>query len=130
MISFKGSIVSLRIIHKFLTYILKDHDYNLYLLDYHIKGKKQRVKSPNMIDISERTFDEPYVELFLYGIFSNKPDLIDFCWHRCGQPILMAVIAAAIYSKLGWFYRNQSKHYKILQKRKAVFVERANKVGL
>ena len=79
--------------------------------------------------VSFVVIQEPYVELFLWSIFTNRGDLIDFFWHRCGQPVLMAIVAAAIYSKLGYFYTRQGKQVKVLQKRKTLFQERANQVG-
>ena len=71
---------------------------------------------------------EPYVELFIWSILTNKAELIDFCWERCGQPILMAIVAAAIYSKLAYFYKTQGKRIEVIQKRKTVFQDRANKL--
>ncbi len=68
------------------------------------------------------------MELFLWAVLTDRHRLIDFFWHRCKQPILMAIVAAAIYSKLGWFYRGISKHVKVLQERKVLFQDRANKV--
>ena len=46
----------------------------------------------DVVDVSSRTFEEPYVELFLWAVICNKPGLIQFFWRRCAQPILMAVI--------------------------------------
>ena len=63
-----------------------------------------------MVDVSSRTFEEPYVELFLWAVICNKPGLITFFWKRCAQPILMAVIAALIYAKLLQYYRSEAKH--------------------
>jgi hypothetical protein len=68
------------------------------------------------------------VELFLWAVLTNRPSLIDFFWHRTGEPILMAVVAGAIYSKLAWFYKGIKKHNKVLQARKTLWQERANKV--
>ena len=79
------------------------------------------------MDVHEKLFEEPYVELFIWAILTNKQTLIDFCWVRCGQPILMAVVAAAIYSKLAHYYRGQ-KDYKNLQDSKFKFQEKANKL--
>ena len=70
----------------------------------------------------------PQFQLFLWSVLTNKKPLIDFFWHRCSQPVLMAIVAAAIYSKLGWFYKGQSKHTKALQDQKVVFQDRANRL--
>ncbi len=62
-------------------------------------------------------------------MLTNRPTLIDFLWHRCGEPALMAVVAAAIYSKLVWLYKGDNAHtHKVLAKRKTLFQDRANKV--
>jgi hypothetical protein len=73
---------------------------------------------------------EPYVELFLWAILTKKAALIDFFWYRCGEPVLMAIVAAAIYSKLGLFYSDQSQNreVRLLKGLKNVFLERANQV--
>lgn len=74
-------------------------------------------------------FQEPYVELFLWAILTNKTAIIDFCWQRCQQPIVCAIIAASIYSKLGMFYQGHLKKTHLLHDKKALFQERANKVA-
>ena len=124
MAGLKGVSFHLRTVHKLLINILKAHDHNLYKLDVPLKGENLKKQA---VDVSGRLFEEPYVELFIWAILTKRKTLIDFCWIRSGQPILMAIIASAIYSKLGWFYRSQ-KDYKALQGSKQTFQEKANKL--
>ena len=44
---------------------------------------------------------EVYVEFFIWALLTNKQGLVDFFWTRCSQPLLMAIIAAAISSRYG-----------------------------
>ena len=71
---------------------------------------------------------EPYVELFIWAVLTNKATLIDFFWRRCGSPLLMAIIGAGMYSKLSHFYNDNNKQIKILSDRKLQFIKRANRV--
>ena len=48
---------------------------------------------------------EPYVELFIWAVRCNKGLLVEFFWNRTNNPVLMAVIAGCVYSKLAQFYK-------------------------
>ena len=110
---------------------MKDHNNKLYSYDAPLKqnNNNNSNEAAKIIDVGKRTFDEPYVELCIWAIFTNKRPLIDFFWERCSRPILMAVVAAAIYSKLGFVYKNKLEQTKVLQERKVLFQERANELG-
>ena len=85
----------------------------------------------DVVDVSSRTFEEPYVELFLWSVICNKPGLIQFFWRRCAQPILMAVIAALIYAKLLQYYADEARHSTVgtIKDRKNEFLTKANELG-
>ena len=40
----------------------------------------------------EKTFADPFFELFLWSILSFKSQLLDFLWMRCSNPLLAAVV--------------------------------------
>jgi hypothetical protein len=123
--NFSGSSdIHLHVIHKLLVNMFKDHECKLYFFD--VPLKQENLKEA-VLDVGKKTFDEPYVELFLWAILCKRPNLIDFFWERTSQPILMAIVAAVIYSKLSWYYAAQNKNAgKSQQQRKRSFQDRAN----
>ena len=81
--------------------------------------------------MSMSVFQDPYTELFIWAILTNKPMLVDFFWQRTDQPLLNALIAASIYSKLSNWYRVHLKydeHEKVLPALKLKFQTRAQQV--
>lgn len=102
-------------VHKLLQYFIKEHKNSLY--------KKDSSDS----DASGTTFEEPYFELMVWAILTNKKTLVDFFWSRTSNPLLSAVIAGSIYSKLSWFYQRDNDEL-LLQKLKQKFQNRANRL--
>ena len=78
-----------------------------------------------------KTFHEPYFELFLWSIFTAKLDLVEFFWKKINEPMLGAILAASIYSKLAKFYKHlkNSNNFDQLYTYKKAFEEKANKVS-
>ena len=77
-----------------------------------------------------KTFEEPYMELFLWAIFTGKLDLVEFFWAKLREPLVASVIAASIYVKLAEFYKklkNLDRNDNIYEKA-VEFQERANEV--
>ena len=79
-----------------------------------------------------KTFHEPYFELFLWSIFTAKLDLVEFFWKKINEPMLGAILAASIYSKLAKFYKHlkNSNNFDQLYTHKKAFEEKANKVSM
>lgn len=112
--------IYLRQIHKLLVTLIKDHHHAYYQFHSH---------KPTEKNVGDKTFDEPYLELFLWAIMTGKLALVDFFWKRLQAPLIAAIIAASIYTKLASFYKNEkeaSDH--LLLERKQLFQERANHV--
>ena len=84
----------------------------------------------NYLTSIKKTFDEPYFELFLWSVFTKRVSLIEFFWHKLQEPLLGAVLAASIYSKLAVNYKNlkNSTKFDILYTSKKQFVEKVNQV--
>ena len=55
---------------------------------------------------------------------------MEFFWNRTNNPLLMAVIAGCVYSKLAQFYKGTVSRGRqgLLPKLKSKFVDRANKL--
>ena len=71
------------------------------------------------------------MELYLWAVFANKQTLVEFFWLKVREPLVSAVIAAAIYSKLADFYkksRNLDSNDKVTYEKNVEFQERANEV--
>ena len=78
-----------------------------------------------------KTFEEPYMELYLWAIFTAKVDLVEFFWAKLREPLVASVITAAIYSRLAEYYkkaRNLDTHDKVTYEKNVEFQERANEV--
>ena len=78
-----------------------------------------------------KTFEEPYMELYPWAVFTGKMELVEFFWLKVREPLVSAVIAAAIYSKLADFYkksRNLDSNDKVTYEKNVEFQERANEV--
>ena len=78
----------------------------------------------------KKSFDEPYFELFLWSVFTAKLNLVEFFWHRIQEPLLGAILAASIYSKLARFYKDSkaAKNFDRLYTFKKQYEDKANKV--
>ncbi len=85
-------------------------------------------KTAEKTELTNKTFEEPYLELFFWAILTGKLALIDFFWARVNAPLLAAILAGSIYSKLFNFYKSRTTSLKVLKKQKDVFQDRANKV--
>ena len=114
----KSRDIYLRHVHKFLQNIMKEHRHPVYQLH-----------TPKNSEILEKTFDEPYFELFLWSIFTGKLTLVEFFWKKIQSPLVGAVVGAAVYSKLEHFYRNQKQvQGTTLNNMSKTFQQRANMV--
>ena len=85
----------------------------------------------NYLTSIKKTFDEPYFELFLWSVFTKRVSLIEFFWHKLQEPLLGAILAASIYSKLAVYYKNlttYSNKFEVLHTSKKQFVEKINQV--
>ena len=75
------------------------------------------------------TFDEPYLELFLWAVLTNKWILVDYFWPRLQTPLLGALIAGSICSKLAHVNKaDKSSDYKGLSTRKIKFQTIASEI--
>ena len=116
--------IKLSDIHNLLCHIFKDHINPNYLLD----AKAQKLGDEKN---ENSTFKEPYTELFVWSLLTNKSLLVDYFWERTDHPILNSVIAAGIYSKLSNWYRVHLKYddtEKILPAMKLKFQNRAKQL--
>ena len=79
-----------------------------------------------------KTFNQPYFELFLWSIFTAKLNLVEFFWHKIQEPLLGAILAASIYSKLARFYKESkaAKNFDSLYDLKKQYEDKANKVWI
>ena len=78
----KADKIYLSHIHQLFIAIFKDHQYEAY--QEHVDET-----SPNKYN----TFEEPYLELFLWAVLTNKWSLVDHFWPRLQTPLLGAIIA-------------------------------------
>lgn len=86
-----------------------------------------RPKMLTSLEIVKKTFDEPYHELFLWAILTGKIGLVDYFWKKIQSPLLGAIIAGSIYSKLARFYKNQ-KSAQVLQDLKQGYTDKVNEL--
>ena len=81
----------------------------------------------------KKTFEEPYFELFLWSIFSAKLELVEYFWHKIQEPMVGAIIAGSIYSKLAKYYKDlnmsdQLSNFHLLYTYKKQFEDKVNQV--
>ena len=91
------------------------------------------LEKKNQSSFITKTFDDPYFELFLWSILCAKIHLVEFFWHKIQEPMLGAIIAGSIYSKLAAFYKNlkmsdQLSNFELLYTFKKQFEDKVNKV--
>ena len=116
--------IYLRNIHFFLCTIMKSHKSNLYQLDRPSMGKAiEKQISSN----AEQTFDEPYFELFIWSVLSNKANLAEFFWLKTRHPLIAAVFASTFY---GMLYNDMYKlrSWDRLRALKKEYSDRANSI--
>ena len=89
-------------------------------------------KTSKNISFMNKTFNQPYFELFLWSIFTAKLNLVEFFWHKIQEPLLGAILAASIYSKLARFYKESKavKNFDNLYAFKKKYEDKANQVGI
>ena len=105
-------------IHQLFIAIFKDHQHETY---------KEHMDENSSNNFS--TFDEPYLELFLWAVLTNKWILVDYFWPRLQTPLLGALIAGSICSKLAHVNKaDKSSDYKGLSTRKIKFQTIASEI--
>ena len=117
--------LNLRHIHKLLQTIMKEHHHPIYQM--------HTLKTNKDSKFLKKTFEDPYFELFLWSIFSAKVDLVEYFWHKIQEPMVGAIIAGSIYSKLAKFYKDlnmsdQLSNFHLLYTYKKQFEDKVNKV--
>ncbi|XP_037787974.1 transient receptor potential cation channel subfamily M member-like 2 [Penaeus monodon] len=80
-------------VHNLLNAMMKKHFDKNYLID----TPENITNNPN---ISATTFEDPYLELMLWAIFSRRGKLAKFLWERCNSPLCAAVVASCMYQAL------------------------------
>ena len=114
----KADKIYLSHIHQLFVAIFKDHQYEAY--QEHVDET-----SPNKYN----TFEEPYLELFLWAVLTNKWSLVDYFWPRLQTPLLGAIIAGSICSKLAHSIKaDKNSNYKDLSTRKIKFQSIASEI--
>ena len=103
---------------------MKSHKNALYQLDRPpTGGASEKQISSN----SERTFDEPYFEMFIWSVLSNKVNLAEFFWLKTRHPLIAAVFASTFY---GMLYNDMYKlrSWDRLRALKKEYSDRANSI--
>ncbi|XP_042880237.1 transient receptor potential cation channel subfamily M member-like 2 [Penaeus japonicus] len=80
-------------VHNLLQAMMKKHNDKNYLID----TPENIANNPN---ISSKTFEDPYLELMLWAVFSRRSNLARFLWERCDSPLCSAVVASCMYQAL------------------------------
>ena len=87
------SDIYLRSIHKYILIVWKKHRNILYELDVPVRKRTKDDVAKN----SKKNFDQPFFELFIWGVLTQKMELLDYFWERSGCPVLAAMFAASFY---------------------------------
>ena len=105
-------------IHRLLAVIMKKHKNAFYQLDRPSSEKQSAANSGNI-------FDEPYFEIFIWSVLSNKSNLAEFFWRKTRHPLIAAVFAATFY---GMLYHDMYKlrSWDTLRDLKKNYVDKAN----
>ena len=84
-------------------------------------------RQKQIIANSTRTFEKPYMELFIWSVLTNKSNLSEFFWLKSDSPLIAAVFAASFYGKL---YHDMYKlrSWDRLRKIKHDYVDKANTI--
>lgn len=61
LVNFHGTEIYLRLIHMLLVAMIKDHGHKFYIFDAPLKQNNQKHQ---VIDVSQKTFEEPYTEVY------------------------------------------------------------------
>ena len=88
--------IYLRSIHKYILFVWKKHRNILYELDVPVKKRTKE----EVIKNSKKNFDQPFFELFIWGLLTQKMNLLDYFWERSGCPVLAAIFAGSFYEVL------------------------------
>ena len=80
-------------IHKYILIVWKKHRNILYELDVPVRKRTKDDVAKN----SKKNFDQPFFELFIWGVLTQKMELLDYFWERSGCPVLAAMFAASFY---------------------------------
>ena len=117
------SFIYLTHIHRFLAVIMKSHRNAYYQLDRPTSKNNEKQTAENSANI----FDEPFFEIFIWSVLSNKAGLAEFFWIKTRHPLISAVFAATFYGMLYHDMYKQSSWNKLWDLKKA-YLEKANTI--
>ncbi|XP_042233689.1 transient receptor potential cation channel subfamily M member-like 2 isoform X2 [Homarus americanus] len=80
-------------VHNVLQAMMRRHHDDIYTSD------TPQAQSDNP-SINYLTFEDPYMELLLWAIFSRRAWLANYLWQRCNSPLCAAIAASCLYQSL------------------------------
>ena len=122
-ININNSQIYLRTIHKYILFVWKKHKCEAYEMDV---PPSKRIKD-EVLKNSKKTFDQPFLELFIWAVLTKKPELLEYFWQRSGSPVLAALFASSVYYKLVQNFKLEYDN-EILNNSKEYWLKKANDI--
>ena len=120
-VNISSTQIYLRTIHKYILFVWKKHKCDAYEMDV---PPSKSIKD-QVLRNSKKTFEQPFLELFIWAVLTNKSELIEYFWQRSGSPVLAALFASSVYYKLLENFKLEYKNDTLIEL-KDNWLQRAN----